>query len=246
MADYGQYCPVAKAMEVLDERWTILVVRELLLGSRHFNELRRGLPRMSPTLLTKRLRRLERAGVVKRADDLGRSHYALTPQGAELWDVVQALSRWGTRWIGELGEGDLDPHLLLWDIRRTIGVDTWPRTRTTVEIDFRDVAGRAARWWVVVEAGEVALCDYNPGYEVTAQVATDLRTLTEVWRGDLDWAGALSTGRMTISGAPDVRTAVPHWIGQGFSAQVPRPTKAEPGQDGSTTGNVVAGVSPSS
>ena len=127
MSSYGQFCPVAKAMEVLDERWTLLVVRELLAGSTHFNELRRGNPKMSPALLSKRLRSLERAGVVRRDVEDGRTSYHLTDCGLELRPVVEGLGAWGIRWIGELGEDDLDPHLLLWDIRRTVPVDRWPR-----------------------------------------------------------------------------------------------------------------------
>ena len=130
MSGYGQFCPVAKAMELLDERWTMLVVRELLLGSRHFNDLRRGVPKMSPALLSKRLKSLARAGVVERGEIDGRTTYSLTECGKELADVVEALGAWGVRWIGELGEEDLDPHLLMWDMRRTIPVDAWPRSRT--------------------------------------------------------------------------------------------------------------------
>jgi len=127
MSSYGQFCPVAKAMELLDERWTMLVVRELLLGSKHFNDLRRGVPKMSPALLSKRLQTLTRAGVVQRTEVNGRTSYTLTECGRELNDIVQALSVWGVRWIGELGDKDLDPHLLMWDIRRNVPVDDWPR-----------------------------------------------------------------------------------------------------------------------
>jgi DNA-binding HxlR family transcriptional regulator len=119
MTSYGQFFPVAKAMELLDERWTILIVREMLLGSRHFNELRRGVPKMSPALLTKRLRNLERAGVIRRSEVGGRSVYSLTDMGEELTTVVEALSAWGIRWVGDLGDADLDPHLLMWDMRRS-------------------------------------------------------------------------------------------------------------------------------
>ncbi|MDT4999993.1 MAG: hypothetical protein QOK12_2098, partial [Mycobacterium sp.] len=140
MSGYGQFCPVAKAMEVLDERWTLLVVRELLLGSRHFNELRRGVPKMSPALLSRRLKSLARVGVVDRTEVDGRTTYSLTPCGQELFDVVDALGSWGTRWIGELGEEDLDPHLLMWDIRRTIPIDEWPRARTTMAFRLDGVA----------------------------------------------------------------------------------------------------------
>ncbi len=223
MSGYGQFCPVAKAMEVLDERWTLLVVRELLLGSRHFNDLRRGVPKMSPALLSKRLKSLTRAGVVERAEIDGRTTYSLTDCGKELAEVVDALGTWGVRWIGELGEEDLDPHLLMWDVRRTIRVDAWPRSRTTLAFRFDDVAPRAARWWLVVSDGEADVCDFDPGYDVAGSVETSLRTLTRIWRGDLGWSHALLDGSVAVSGPTEVRRAVPNWIGQSLLSAVPRP-----------------------
>ncbi|MEE4023882.1 helix-turn-helix domain-containing protein [Gordonia sp. PKS22-38] len=223
MTTYGQFCPVAKAMELLDERWTILVVRELLLGSRHFNELRRGVPKMSPALLTKRLRTLERAGVIRRSDVGGRSVYTLTEKGEELEEIVTALSAWGIRWIGELGDADLDPHLLMWDIHRSMPIERWPRRRAVVEFGFSDVVGKARSWWIVVSDGVPQVCDFDPGYGVDATVATDLRTLTEVWRGDIDWQNALAEQLITITAPTEVRREIPSWIGQSSTAAVPRP-----------------------
>ncbi|WP_040790706.1 winged helix-turn-helix transcriptional regulator [Nocardia paucivorans] len=224
MSGYGEYCPVAKALEVLDERWTLLVVRELLLGSRHFNELRRGNPRMSPALLSRRLRSLERAGVLRReVDPTGRTAYVLTPAGEELSTVVEALGVWATRWIGELGSQDLDPHLLLWDIRRTMPVTAWPSGRTVLALEFSDVGGRASRWWIVVDQGRAQICDYDPGFDITATVRTSLRTLTEVWCGIRSWAGALQQRTIDVIGPVSVRREVPVWIGQSTLAAVPRP-----------------------
>jgi DNA-binding HxlR family transcriptional regulator len=223
MSGYGQFCPVAKAMELLDERWTILVVRELLLGSRHFNDLRRGVPKMSPALLSKRLKSLTRAGVIERNEIDGRATYSLTECGKELTDVVEALGAWGVRWIGELGEQDLDPHLLMWDIRRTIPIETWPRTRTTLAFNFDGVASKASRWWLVVANGEADVCDFDPGYEVSGTVETSLRTLTRIWRGDVSWQHALLDGTVAVSGPADVRRGIPEWIGQATLAAVPRP-----------------------
>jgi DNA-binding HxlR family transcriptional regulator len=223
MASYGQFCPVAKAMEVLDERWTLLVVRELLLGSTHFNELRRGVPKMSPALLSKRLRTLERAGVISRSGSGRRTSYHLTRSGRELEPVVTALHSWGTRWIGELGQEDLDPHLLFWDVRRTVPLGEWPRRRTVVEFRLTDVEPRVSRWWLVVSQGEADVCDFDPGYDVDALVQGRLRVLTEVWRGDRTWADALDTGMVDLLGPSEVRRALPHWIGQGSAAEVPRP-----------------------
>ena len=223
MSTYGQFCPIAKAMELLDERWTLLVVSELLRGSVHFNDLRRGLPKMSPALLSKRLKSLTRAGVVERIETDGRSSYALTPCGQELAGVVGALGAWGIRWIGELGDTDLDPHLLMWDIRRTISVDAWPRARTVVEFRLAGVDRKAAHWWLMVSEGEPDICDFDPGYEVVATVEASLLTLTQIWRGDLSWSRAMLNGSVTVHGSADVRRAVPEWLGQSLAAAVPRP-----------------------
>ncbi len=223
MSAYGQFCPVAKAMELLDERWTLLVVRELLCGSRHFNDLRRGVPKMSPALLSKRLKSLSRAGVVERTEIDGRTSYSLTPCGQELAGVVDALGEWGARWIPELGDDDLDPHLLMWDMRRTVSVEDWPRARTVVAFRLTGVDPKAARWWLVVSEGEADICDLDPGYEVAATVETSLLTLTRLWRGDQSWSRATLNGTVAIHGAADVRRAVPGWLGQSRLAAVPRP-----------------------
>jgi DNA-binding HxlR family transcriptional regulator len=223
MSTYGQFCPVAKAMELLDERWTLLVVRELLRGSMHFNDLRRGVPKMSPALLSKRLKSLSRAGVVERTDFDGRSSYSLTPCGQELATVVDALGEWGVRWIPEVGDDDLDPHLLMWDIRRSVSVDAWPRARTVVAFQLTGVQPKAARWWLMVSEGAADVCDFDPGYEVAATVETSLRALTQLWRGDLSWSRAMLNGAVAIQGATDIRRAVPGWLGQSRMAAVPRP-----------------------
>jgi DNA-binding HxlR family transcriptional regulator len=222
MSGYGQFCPVAKAMEVLDERWTMLVIRELLLGSRRFNELRRGNPRMSPALLTKRLRTLETSGIVRREQVGGHASYSLTEAGLELEPIITGLGQWGVRWIGELGDADLDPRLLLWDVRRTVPVAEWPRSRTVVAFAFDGTRASQARWWLVVADGEVDICDADPGYDVDATVRVTLRTLTEIWRGDTSWARATGSGAVRIDGPADVRRAVPTWIGQGSFAEVER------------------------
>ena len=223
MSGYGQFCPVAKAMEVLDERWTLLVVRELLTGSSHFNELRHGVPKMSPALLSKRLRTLERAGVVDRQIHAGRTRYVLTESGRELSSVVEALHSWGMRWVGGLGDEDLDPHLLMWDMRRTVGIERWPRSRTVIAFHLSGVTAAVSRWWIVVADGDADLCDHDPGFDVTATVVTSLRDLTAIWRGDVSWAAALQNDAVEVVASREIRAAVPGWLGQGRMAQIPRP-----------------------
>jgi DNA-binding HxlR family transcriptional regulator len=207
---YGQFCPVSKAMELLDERWTMLVVRELVLGSRHFNELRRGVPRMSPALLSKRLRTLVRAGVVERRDDGPRVTYALTEAGRELQPIVEALGRWGVRWVPE----------------RNVDLPAVPEGRTVLRFSFSDVPAPARNWWMLITPDSVDLCDFDPGYPEYACVEGDLRTLSMVWRGDLGWAEALRSGRVEVNGQPRSRSNVPRWLGQSTFASVPRPAAA--------------------
>lgn len=152
-----------------------------------------------------------------------RTTYILTECGRELSDVVEALGAWGVRWIGQLGDEDLDPHLLMWDIRRTVPVDEWPRTRTTLAFRLSGAAAKASSWWMVVADGKADVCDFDPGYDVAATVSTSLRTLTQIWRGDLSWSRPLLDGSVKIDGPAEVRRAVPKWLGQSSSAAVARP-----------------------
>jgi DNA-binding HxlR family transcriptional regulator len=231
---YRQFCPVAKAMELLDERWTLLVVRELMLGSRHFNDLRRGVPRMSPTLLSKRLQTLVRAGVVDRRNVGQEVHYSLTPAGEELRPIVEALGAWGTRWMPELGDEDLDPKLLLWDMHRRVDRSAVPAHRSVVRFVFPDVAGPSRYWWLVigVAADEVDVCDTDPGHEVTATVTVSLRALVDVWRGERTWADATRAGALTVEAPASVRRSLPSWFQLSHFAAVPRPrAQRQEGQD---------------
>ena len=222
-ASYHQFCPVSKAMELLDERWTMLVVRELVSGSEHFNELRRGLPRMSPTLLSRRLHELVRAGVVDRQVQGNDVRYVLTQAGHELRPVVEALGAWGTRWIGELGDGDLDPKLLMCDMHRHIDKDAIPDGRTVVQFRFPDAPSDARDWWLVITRGEVDVCDVDPGHAVAVTVTASLRSMVNLWRGDLSWSTALRTGAVQVHGPEGLRRAVPGWFTLSGFAAVPRP-----------------------
>jgi DNA-binding HxlR family transcriptional regulator len=212
-SSYHQFCPVAKAMELLDERWTMLVIRELLAGSRHFNDLRRGVPKMSPTLLSKRLHDLARAGIVERRDDGHEVAYVLTAAGEELRPVVETLGAWGARWIGRVGDEDLDPKLLLWDLRRNVDSALAPPGRTVVNFRFVDVPAKIRDWWIVITAEAVDVCDFDPGYEVGVSVTGSLRRMVMIWRGDLEWPQAIRSGVIELRGsravAPSSADVVP-------------------------------------
>lgn len=232
-ASYHQFCPVAKAMELLDERWTLLLVRELLAGSRHFNELRRGLPRMSPTLLSKRLGQLTRAGLVERRPERAEVRYVLTPAGEELRPIVTALGAWGVRWVGRIGDADLDPKLLLWDMHRRVDHAAVPRGgRTVVRFRFPDVPAPARDWWLVITPDDADVCDADPGHPVAVTVTADLRRLVEVWLGDVAWADALRTGGITLEGPETLRRAMPGWFTLSPFAAVPRVLGTAPARGG--------------
>ena len=220
---YGQFCPVAKAMELLDERWTLLVIRELMMGSRHFNALRRGVPKMSPALLSKRLQTLVRAGVVERWEDGNRVTYCLTESGKELEPIVEALGRWGMRWISELGDEDLDPHLLLWDMHRGIDTEAVPDGRTVIGFVFPEMPSTCRRWWIVITGDGVDACDFDPGHPVRVTVETSLRTMTRIWRGDVPWSAALRSGDLVLHGEQQARRALPRWLKLSSLAPTPRP-----------------------
>jgi DNA-binding HxlR family transcriptional regulator len=222
-SSYHQFCPVAKAMELLDERWTLLIVRELMVGTRHFNELRRGVPRMSPTLLSKRLNHLVRAGVLDRHADGNEVEYVLTDAGRELRPVVEAMGTWGIRWIGEIGDEDLDPKLLLWDMHRNVDYDAVPKGRTVIEFKFPEVTVDTRDWWLVISSGDCDVCDVDPGYPVTVTVTSSLRHMVEIWRGDLTWSDALRSGAVHVDGPEALRRALPGWFTLSEFAAVPRP-----------------------
>ena len=213
-------------MELLDERWTLLVVRELVIGSQRFNDLRRGVPRMSPALLSKRLRQLTAAGVVERVTDDSGVRYVLTDAGEELRPVVEALGMWGTRWIGELGDRELDPKLLLWDMHRNVNQDRLPSGRTVISFRFPDVAPSLRYWWLVLARDDVDVCDVDPGFDVSVHVRAGLRTMTLNWRGDLTWADARRSGDLELDGQRELCTSLPDWFALSPFASVPRPMAA--------------------
>jgi DNA-binding HxlR family transcriptional regulator len=225
---YGQFCPVAVASEIFAERWTPIILRELLLGSRRFNDIHRGAPRISRALLAHRLRELEKADVIEsvaRPDGNGRE-YRLTTSGEELGDLVVRLGEWGQRWTTRVDRKRLDAVLLMWDMRRRIAVHRLPVQRTVVRFDFRGVpAGHrhAKAYWMVLERSEVDVCMKDPGFEVDVYVDADLAALTRVWLGDEPLAHTLRAGTVKLSGDPRLSRAFPSWLMLSTLAAVPRP-----------------------
>jgi DNA-binding HxlR family transcriptional regulator len=212
---YSQFCPVSKAAEILCQRWTPLILRELLVGSSRFNEIRRGVPTCSPALLSKRLKELELAGVTERSVTDAGPVYSLTEAGLELFPLIHGLGVWGQRWArSDYGPDDLDPGLLLWDVRRYLAPGAFGERRVVIQLTFPSAPARRRYYWVVVEANGVDLCLTDPGFEVDVAVDADLRTLTQVWMGDARFVDALAEGRITLHGPRELTRRIPDWFGQ--------------------------------
>ncbi|HSB64057.1 MAG TPA: helix-turn-helix domain-containing protein [Thermoanaerobaculia bacterium] len=213
MAKYKQYCPVARASEIVADRWTPLIVRELLAGSRHFNEIERGLPGISRSLLVARLRHLEKNGVVERRVSEGPAtvEYLLTEAGEDLRRVVEQFGAWGVRWaFGEPRADELDPVLLLWKVHQRINREVLPERRTTVEFDFTGRNGR--RLWLVLEPHDVSVCLKPPGFDPDLHVRADLRFFYRVWLGHVDYDAAVRCGGIAVEGSPALARALPRWF----------------------------------
>ncbi|AQS47124.1 transcriptional regulator [Thioclava nitratireducens] len=214
-ASYFQFCPVAMAAEILCTRWTIVLVRELVAGSTRFNDIRRGVPRMSRTLLAQRLRELEAAGIVERHPVEGSQavDYLLTDAGKDLLPVVEAFGIWGQKWVeSEPSLDRLDVSLLMWDMRRNLDPAPLPPGRTVLNFRFPELAASKSSWWLIVEAsGDVDLCQVDPGFDVDLFVTTDLRTMTEIWMGLTTVSKAAR--KLDLDGSRDVVASMQSWLG---------------------------------
>jgi DNA-binding HxlR family transcriptional regulator len=219
MRRYGQFCPVAKGAEVFAERWTPLVLRELLCGSTHFNDLHRGVPLMSRTLLSQRLKQLEEIGIVERKNGPKGPEHHLTQAGKDFAPIVARLGEWGQRWYrSKFSHDELDVTLLVWDMRRTVKPDAFPPGRISVQFDFSDLPASKRTWWLVCDRGEVDICPTDPGLEVNLFVATDLRTMTRVWMGDISVRTAIGSGGIELEGSREFRQRFERWLGlSGFA-----------------------------
>ena len=222
MRGYHQFCPIAKAAEIFAERWTPLIVRELLYGSHRFGELRRGLPLISQSLLIQRLRSLERDGVleVRRAADGRGSEYHLTPAGQALGPVVEMLGAWGYHWTGhQLRAEDFDPGVLMWFLHRLVVVDKLPERRVVVRFELP--GERQRLWWLILERPEVDLCLRDEGFEIDLYVTAPARPLADALLGRLELRQAVRAGTVAVEGPPELVRAFPDWIGVTPAARVP-------------------------
>jgi DNA-binding HxlR family transcriptional regulator len=214
MSTYGQFCPVALGAEIFAERWTPLILRELLMGGRRFSDIQRGVPRMSRNLLTQRLQSLRRRGIIEQFPAEGGHgfEYRLTDSGRELSAVIDALGTWGYRWASkDLADKDLDPDFLMWSVRRMVRLDALPNERVVLLFRFRRHPDRA--YWLVLQRPEVDLCLFDPGYEVSLEIDAAVEALARVCLGHLPLLQAMRDGGIEVHGAPHHRNALAGWLG---------------------------------
>ena len=206
MRTYAQYCPIVRAIEVLGERWTLLIVREMLTGSRRFNDMIRGLPGLSRALLARRLRQLEAAGIVTKQADGG---YDLTDAGKDLYPLVFGLAEWGARHaFGNPRDEELDPEVLMWWFHGRIDTSEVDR-RAVVQVE---VADRRKLYWLLVEPDEASVCYTDPGYEIDAVLRADIATLYRMWEGEIDLRDAIRAGDIELTGPRWIVAGLPRWL----------------------------------
>jgi DNA-binding HxlR family transcriptional regulator len=223
MAGYGQFCPIAATAEVLTERWTPLVIRELLDGSTRFNEIQRGVPLMSSSLLSKRLRTLEIEGVIEHRGN----EYVLTKAGEELRPLVELMAVWGERWLRrEISRDDADAAFLMWAIRASVRMEAAPEGRTTVHFRFAPCPKPKRCWWLVLQPPAVDLCLTDPGYGNDLTVRSDPVELASVYMGDIPLSSALRRRTVTLEGPSHHVQAFPRWFGLSSLAGMERPRRA--------------------
>ena len=223
---YGQYCPITRSLEILGDRWTLLIVRDLLVGATHFNELSRGLPGMSRAILSKRLDLLERHGLVER--DPGGDGYRPTQACRELHPIMFGLAEWGARWaFGEPRADELDPTVLMWWIRG--GIDAAPFGERRVVLHVLLSESRRDRFWLVITASDVSLCFTDPGHDIDIMLESSLSTLYELWEGRVELLTAVRDGRVTLTGQRELLQALPEALRLSPVAPYVRRAQAAPG-----------------
>ena len=221
MKGYGQFCPVAKATEVVGEKWTPLIIRELITDDQSFNNLRKGVPLMSPSLLSSRLKSLERSGVIERNKSDKGVIYSLTEAGEELGPIIEQLGVWGQRWVrSDMSKKDLDPSLLMWDAHRRIDTSHFPDERTVLRFEFVDYPSKLRLWWLVVTSDGVDICLKDPGHEVNLFIQSTLKTMTQIWVGDLSINKARRDKLLHLTGETALRNSMSSWIGRSSLALI--------------------------
>jgi len=209
MKSYGEYCPIAMGAEAIGDRWTPLVLRELICGSERFSDIHRGVPRMSRTLLAQRLRQLERMGIVERRPG---PTYHLTRAGADLESVVWGLGDWAMQWlVGDPAKEHLDGAHLMWRVRQRLVPEALPERRTVVQFDFPG-AHRGRCVWLVLDPAGSSVCERDEGFDVDLHVRSDITAFLRVWAGRTTWAEAIEAGDLALHGPRPLVRAFPRWF----------------------------------
>jgi DNA-binding HxlR family transcriptional regulator len=214
MSRYGQYCPLALAAEVLCERWNLLILSRLVDGCRRFTEIHRGVPKISATLLTRRLEDLEAAGLITRTPlENARGHdYQLTEAGRELGPLIDDMAVWGQRWARDMTTDDLDPAFLVYSMHQRINAEAMPPGRTVIEFQFAGAPKTCRMFWLVHAEGGVDMCLKHPGFDVDIVVRADLRLFIECWRGFRDLRREIGAGTITVEGPQRLTRQFPDWL----------------------------------
>jgi len=221
---YGQYCPLSLATELLCQRWTLLIISRVVDGCDRFNEIHRGVPSVSPTLLSQRLTELERAGIVKvtQAKNGAGRRYSPTEAAKELVPVIDDLAIWGQRWARDMTEEDLDPGFLVWSMHLRMDSAAMPPGRTVLEFEFTGAPVDFRRFWLVNKEGTIEMCLKDPGFDVDVLVRSDLRIFIEAWRGFRDLRNEIRRRRIKVMGPPELCSQFPDWLLLSALAEYPR------------------------
>jgi DNA-binding HxlR family transcriptional regulator len=201
------------ASEILCSRWTVLILREFLCGSTRFNDLQRGVPKMSPSLLSKRLKELQVAGVITSALTERGAEYRLTAAGEDLRPVIMGIGFWGQKWVeSQVSLRNLDPSLLMWDIRRWLDPRPLPPRRCTIQFLYPELPAAKQSWWLVIDKGAVDLCLNDPGFDVDLMIEGTLHAMTAVWMGLSDMRKEVAEGRLSVDGDPEIARHMKTWL----------------------------------
>ena len=232
MRTYGQYCPIARGAEIFAERWTPLIVRNLQLGCGSFSEILDGAPGLSRTLLSQRLKQLERLGVVASAPKPGGRgrHYELTSAGHDLFAVCRSLGEWGARWL-EIAPEHLDPFVALWSMGNALRRDRLPERRIVIRFDFTG-PGRRERYWLLIELGETEICKTYPGHDEDLHITAEAEAFVRWHAGQLSWAQAIRENRIQVDGPWSLVRAFPTWNARSMFAHIRPVSRTAPGPVG--------------
>ncbi|RDH82298.1 MAG: transcriptional regulator [endosymbiont of Galathealinum brachiosum] len=220
--EYGQFCPIAKATEVLGEKWTILIVREILMGGTRFNMLQRGLSLISPTMLSKRLDSLEEAGLILKRKIPNQKGYEYFPTKSceELLPIIKTLGDWGMRWAREnLPDKDCDVELLMLYLKRSINIDNLIGNQTVIRFKFTNLTEHAT-WWITVEGEEVDICDTDPGKDIDIYFTTDVRTMVKIWMGDTTYKREMKNDTLKVVGHTALVNTISSWMADSMYADL--------------------------